>query len=184
MNSMLRRTIRAKVLSTLLLTLLCHGLHLAAQTAEQQPSADQTTTAKSEEPRPERLSLSDQVIQDILEPLRAGMEGQNLQQVMSVFDKQTPNYSSLQDQLRAFFQMYSQVRFRYQILQATAEKAHGSATAEMEMDALPYEVTVTPERRSVQMRLQLKLMPKGWRIVSFTPADFFNATVPPGGLAR
>jgi hypothetical protein len=179
---MLRRTIRAKVLSALFLTVVCNGLHLAAQAPQ---SADQAATApKSQAPRPEPLSLSDQVIQDILEPLRAGLEGQNLQQVMAAFDKRTPNYSGLEDQLRAFFQMYSQVRFRYQILQATADKGRGSVTSEMEMDALPYEVTVTPERRSVQMRLQMKLTGKGWRIVAFTPADFFNPTAPPGGLAR
>ena len=93
-------------------------------------------------PADQKLSLSDQVIQDVLEPLRSGIVGQDLNQVMSVFDKQPYRATAnLQQQLRAFFELYSEVDFRYQILQVTADKDHGSATAEIEMDALPYEVT-------------------------------------------
>jgi hypothetical protein len=31
-----------------------------------------------------------------------------------------------------------------------------------------------PVRRSVQMRFQLKLEPKGWKVTGFSPADFFG----------
>lgn len=144
----------------------------------QQESGQPAPAPDSNQPNPpadQKLSLSDQVAQDVLEPLRAGIVGQDLNQIMSVFDKQaTPGYSNLQQQLRAFFQLYSEVRFRYQILQVTADKDHGSATAEIAMDALPYEVTQIPARRSVQMRFQLKLTDKGWKAVGFTPADFFS----------
>ncbi len=83
-------------------------------------------------------------------------------------------YSTLQGQLRAFLNQYAEVHFRYQILQVTADNDHGSATAEIEMDALPYEVTQVAVRRSVQMRFQLKQEAKGWKVVSFTPSDFFG----------
>jgi hypothetical protein len=146
--------------------------------AAQQESGQAAAAPDSNQPSPladQKLSLSDQVVQDVFEPLRAGIVGQDVSQIMSVFDKQaTPGYASLQQQLRAFFELYSEVRFRYQILQVTADKDHGSATAEIAMDAMPYEVTQIPQRRSVQMRFQLKLTAKGWKAVSFTPADFFT----------
>ncbi len=118
--------------------------------------------------------MSEQVIQDVLEPLRTGVSVQNINQVMAVFDKGIPGYASLQQQFSAFFRLYSEVNFHYQILQVRADKDHGSATAEIEMDAMPYEVSQIPARRSVQMRFKLKLTPKGWKVAEFTPADFFS----------
>jgi len=151
--------------------LICLGLLAAlasAAPAQQNPPADQV------------LSLSDQVIQQILEPLQTGMQTQNIQLVLSLFDKKELNsYSDLQGQLLAFFQQFDEVNFRYRLLQVTADKGHGSATADMEMDALPYGSTQVPVRRSVQMRLQLKLGPKGWKIAGFTPGDFFNVEYSP-----
>jgi hypothetical protein len=80
----------------------------------------------------------------------------------------------LQQQLNAFYLLYNEVRFRYQLLQVEADKDHGSATAEVTMDALPYQEMQVPVRRNVQMRFQLKLEPKGWKVTGFSPADFFS----------
>ena len=149
------------VLMALVLTLAAPVL------AQQAPPADQ------------ELTLSDQLVQQVLEPLRTGMQAQNIEAVLSVFDKEElSSYSDLQGNLRAFFQQFSRVDVRYQLLQATAENGRGSATVEMQMDALPYDPLVAV-RRSVQMRLQLKLGPKGWKITSFTPSDFFNVDYSP-----
>ncbi len=164
---------------------MCNVLHAAGRSAmpgvvsyaQQQQSESPPAVPDSNQPgvsAEPAVSLSDQVVRDVLEPLRVGMETQNLQLVLSIFDKKELNgYSDLAGQLRAFFQQYDEVRFRYQILQATADKDRGSATSELEMDALPYEPTQVPSRRSVQMRFQLKLETKGWKVVAFTPPDFF-----------
>ena len=132
-------------------------------------------------PGAEEPSVSDRVIQQVLEPLRMGMQTRNIQLVLSVFDKkELDSYSNLQGQLRAFFQQFAEVNLRYQLLQVTAENGRGSATVEMQMDALPYEPPVQiAERRSVQMRLQLKLGAKGWKIAGYTPSDFFNVVYSP-----
>ena len=151
--------------------LICFGLLMsltAAAEAQQTPDAGAGP------------SLTDQVVQQVLEPLQTGMQNQNIQQVMSVFDKKELNsYSDLQGHLEAFLQVFDEVNLRYQLLQVAAEKGRGSAIVDMQMDALPYEPTHIPERRSVQMRLQLKLGPKGWKIAGFTPSDFFNVDYRP-----
>jgi hypothetical protein len=145
------------------------------------PSQQQAAPAKAPPPAPQAppsedaFSLSDQVIQDVLGPLRTGMETQNIKQVMSIFDKgEMSNYGDLQQQINAFLSQYQEVHFRYQILQATAQDEHASATAELDMDAIPYQASMIPARRSVQMRFQLKHEAKGWRVVGFSPSDFFN----------
>jgi hypothetical protein len=143
--------------------LICFGLLVALAPAQQAPAPDQGP------------SVSDQLIQQVLEPLRTGMQAQNIDLVLSVFDKQELNtYSDLEANLHALFQQVAQIDLRYQMLQVTAGKDRASATVEMQMDALPYEATQFAVRRSAQMRLQLKLGPKGWKIAGFTPADFFN----------
>ena len=189
----LRRVLRVCVTSTLMPLALCtcsqsavvaRPATISAITAQQQsaPPASDADDPKAAAPRPaddEKLGLDDQIIQDVLEPLRSGIETQNIQMILSVFDKQQlTGFSNMQSQLRAFIRQYAEIHFRYQILQATAEKDHGSATAEIDMDALPYEVTQTPARRSVQMRFQLQLEPKGWKVVSFSPSDFFSLNAP------
>ncbi len=122
----------------------------------------------------DKQSLSDQLIQQILEPLRTGMETQNVKQVLSIFDKSEVATGDIQQQLQAFFEQYNEIRFRYQLLQANSDASHATATTELDMDALPYQASVIPARRSVQMRLRLQREAKGWRVIGFTPADFFS----------
>ena len=122
----------------------------------------------------EKLDLNDEVIRDVFGPLQRAIEGHNLDQVLAIFDQQgTPDYAQVRDQLRAFFDQYDAIRFRYQLLQVTSDKNHGSAVAEIEMDATPADPSLVTLRRDIQMRFHLDLGRKGWKLVGFSPADFF-----------
>ena len=125
------------------------------------------------------LNLSDQVIQDVLEPLRNGIaDPRHEPDVLSVFDKQSCLATrTLQQQFRSFFRSVQRGQFPLPDPAGYRRQGPWSATAEIEMDALPYEATGMPARRSVQMRFQLKLDPKGWKIVELQPADFFSARI-------
>jgi hypothetical protein len=174
----------SRFLSVIVLAAMCNVLHASTATAgvpqQQQSQAGAGTTAPSDSASSdEKLTLSDQIVQEVLEPLRTGVETQNIKQILSVFDKpEYSGYDDLEQQLRAFYRQYEQVNFRYQILQAAIEKDHASATAEIDMDAMPYTVTVIPARRSVQMRFQLKQDGKSWKIVGFSPSNFFSLDRP------
>jgi hypothetical protein len=120
-------------------------------------------------------SVGDDIIQQVLEPLKTGLETQNIQLILSVFDKQElSSYSQLQGQLRAFYQQFDQINFRYQLLQVSNQGDRAAAAVDVQMDALPYNTSQVPVRRSVQMRLQLKHGPKEWKITGFAPSDFFS----------
>ncbi len=162
---------------------MCNVLHASTATAglpQQQSQAGEAATPAPQSSSPDdKLSLSDEVIQDVLEPLRTGVETQNIKQILSVFDKHDfSGYSDLEQQLRAFYRQYQQINFRYQLLQAAIERDHASATAEIDMDAMPYTVTEIPARRSVQMRFQLKQDGKSWKVVGFSPSNFFSLDRP------
>lgn len=166
------------------LSAVCNVLHASTPAPIPQPQQSQAAppdaAAPADAPAPdEKLALSDQIVQDVLEPLRTGVETQSIKQILSVFDKHDfSGYGDLEQQLRAFYRQYEQVNFRYQILQAAIEKDHASATAEIDMDAMPYTVTEIPARRSVQMRFQLRQVGTSWKIVGFSPSNFFSLDRP------
>ncbi len=120
------------------------------------------------------LDLQEAVARDVLEPLRAGIQTRNLKQVLAVFDAESvPDFPQLRDQFKALLDSYAVMQFRYKILQASSDDGHASLTCELDLDATPLDDGQVPLRHSTQLRLQLKLTPKGWRILAFTPSDFF-----------
>ena len=162
----------AALVTLLLVALVCAAaLPLSAQDKQATPPEQEPPEAS--EPQP--LTLTEQVIRDVLEPLQRGIEEHDPAQVLAVFDEQaTPDYARLRDQMRAFFSQNDAVRFRYKILQVTSEKDRGSATAEVDMAATPADETKMAIQRSTQMSFQLKLGAKGWKLIGFKPGDFFT----------
>jgi hypothetical protein len=162
----------AALIALLLLALVCGGAsRLTAQDKQAQPPEPDPPDASSQQP----LTVTEQVIRDVLQPLQRGIEEHNPAQVLAVFDEQdTPDYARLRDQMRAFFSQYDSVRFRYKVLQVASEKDHGSAIAEVDMAATPADETKMAVQRSTQMSFQLKLGEKGWKLIGFKPADFFT----------
>ena len=75
--------------------------------------------------------------------------------------------------MRSFFDRYETVNFRYQLLQVTSEKDHATAIAEIDMDAAPADESQVIQRRSVRLRFELKRDPAGWKVIGFSPSDFF-----------
>jgi hypothetical protein len=159
--------------SLMLATLVLALAPLQAQ--QSSGAADQAASAAATSAAPQPLDLNEAIARDVLEPMRAGIESQNLKQVLSLFDPDSfPNFAQFRDQLRSFLDSYSAVRFRYKIMQASAtEDGRASVTCEADIDTAPLDSGQVPLRRNAQIQLQLKHMPKGWRIAGLTPNDFF-----------
>jgi len=151
---------------------------LAGSTAHQLVAQDREgPVTESNEPAPsgqQPLTVTEQVIRDVLEPLQRGIEEHDPAKVLDVFNhEQTPDYARFRDHVRAFFSEYETIRFRYRVLQVTSEKDTAFAIAEVDMAAKPMDETRLEVRRSTQMRFELKLGSKGWKLVGFKPGDFF-----------
>ena len=138
---------------------------------------NQATTAQDEptdQPVP-AIDLSDEVVRDVLTGLQRGIETHDLDRVLDSFDPQNmKGYSQFRAQMATFFLRYDSVKFRYQLLQVSSDKDLGFAIADLDMDADPYDILPTQQRRSAQMRFQMKRGPKGWKVIAMQPADFFN----------
>src|SRR5271157_3968189 len=149
----------------------CVGMAQIIGQAQQAPAPDQDQPNQSGQ---QPLTLTEQVIRDVLQPLQRGIEEHSPAQVLAIFDdRETPDYAQLRDQIRAFFSQYEAVRFRYKVLQVTSERDYGFAIAEIDMAATPADETQLAVQRTTQMRFQMKLGAKGWKLVGFKPSDFF-----------
>ncbi len=144
----------------------------ASLVAQERPPV---TTEPTDQPSAQPFDLSDEVVRDVLTNLQRGVEAHDLDRVLEIFDQQNmKDYAQFHDQMVAFFRRYDSVKFRYQLLQVTSDKEGGFAIADIDMDADPTDILPTPQRRSTQMRFQMKRTPKGWKVVALRPADFFN----------
>ena len=139
------------------------------------PDAPSQTRNQADPAGAQAFDLSDEVVRDVLTNLQRGMETHNLDRVMDVFDADNmKDYAQFHDQMVAFFRLHDSVKLRYQLLQVSAEKDEGFAIADIEMESDPSDTLPTPQRRSTQMRFQMKRGPKGWKVIGFKPSDYFN----------
>src|SRR5271157_5796393 len=169
---MLKRVWSTALFLLLFLVASCAGTMQFLAQAQQAPAPEQDEPNQSGQ---QPLTLTEQVIRDVLQPLQRGIEEHSPAQVLAIFDdRETPDYAQLRDQIRAFFSQYEAVRFRYKVLQVTSEKDHGFAIAEIDVAATPMDETKMAVQRSTQMRFQMKLGAKGWKLVGFKPSDFFT----------
>ncbi len=158
----------------LLATLLLAALLLVPAALMGQDAATSQVADPQDPTAAQPLDLSDELVRDVFMPLRASLTDRNRDHLLALLDRDAmPDYAQVRDQLTAFVRHYDSIAFRYQLLQATADGDHASALIEANIEIMPPMAAVTPERRNQQMRFQLKRGPKGWRIVSFKPADFF-----------
>jgi hypothetical protein len=159
----------------LLLALLSFGVNSTmalGQTSNAQEVPKGQITAQTS---PTPLDLSDEVIRDVLTNLQQGIEAHSLDRTIAIFDPDNmTNYPQVRDQMRAFFRLHDNIKFRYQLLQVNADKDTGSAIADVEMDPEPSDTLPTERRRTAQMSFQLRRTPAGWRVISLKPMDFFN----------
>jgi hypothetical protein len=143
------------------------------QGPQQNPAASDPDKSGSDT-ADQNAGFTEDVVRSAFANLQRGMESHRLDLVMSVFDSQeVVDYPVLKGQFETFLARYEGIRFRYQVLQVTADKDRGYVIADIDIDVVPTDASQAPLRRSTQMRFQVKLGPKGWKIVGFKPSDFF-----------
>jgi ketosteroid isomerase-like protein len=162
---------KASVVALLLLWTALTPICLSAQ--QDQP---QTVAPQQVPPTPApSFDLSDEVVRDVLTNFQRAIETRTFDRLLDTFDRDSmKDFPEVRDQFAAFFNLHDNIKFRYQLLQATADKGIAFATADIDMEAQPADDLPTEQRRSTQMRFQMKQTPKGWRIIGIKPMDFFS----------
>ncbi|HYX68091.1 MAG TPA: hypothetical protein VE825_03080 [Terriglobales bacterium] len=147
---------------------------LAASLGAQQ--AEKAAPAKKVSPL-EAQEFSEAVGEAALAGLRAGFQGHNADQVMSLFERgRLTGWSDMRERLENRMASYDSFRMGYHLVSATAEGGRGTVVAEVELESVAQTQTgvTSPEHRSATLRLTLERGPKGWRIVDYSPRGFFT----------
>jgi hypothetical protein len=159
-----------------------------AATASQSAPQDQTQPApekktkdkkKKEKAKPnDEINtevFSDAAANQVLSDLRDGLEGHIQRLMLSAFDAdKMDGYLNFEDQIDAFFNRYASFTVHYRIVQASIEKERGILLVDFGMEEIPRSSAGAPQRKSGQIRFELERGRKGWKIVDFTPRNFFS----------
>jgi hypothetical protein len=130
-------------------------------------------TKKSKPRAPVATEFSEEIAKRVLGQIRDGLEGHNPQRMLTAFDPdRMDGYLGMEDRVYAYFDRYENFRVFFRILQSSTDSDRGMALAEWQIEAIPR--SGLPRRREGQVRFEFAGGKNGWRIVDFTPRDFFQ----------
>ncbi len=163
--------IRRLVIVGCVIVLACS---LFAQTTP--PPAASGKSAKTKKSKPEKAiatEFSEDVAKQGLSQIREGLQGHNPRQVLAVFDKEKMNgYFAFEDRMYSYVNRYDAFSAFFRILQSSSENERGIVLAEWQVEATP--ASGPPVRREGQVKFEFAAGKDGWKIVDFTPRDFFQ----------
>jgi hypothetical protein len=168
---MIRQLLRVSRLSVALLS----SAALFAQATPPPAARGKTPKAKKLPPTPpSSKEFSEDVAAHVLNLIRDGLQNHSPARMLVAFDsEQLPNYLTFEDQVHAYFNQYDSFRSYFRIMQTSTEDGHGVVLAEWQIEAST-DSGGPPQRRDTQVRFELASGKDGWRIVDFSPRNFFQ----------
>jgi hypothetical protein len=118
--------------------------------------------------------FNERVANDVLGQIRDGLEGHSRRLMLSAFDSdKMDGYLSFEDQIDSFFNRYEGFRVHFRIANVTVEGTKGVVLVDAELEEIPAAGGSAQRKRS-QLRFELEMGRKGWRVVDFRDRGFFS----------
>ena len=119
--------------------------------------------------------FSTAVAGSVLNDIRDGLEGHTQRLMLGAFDADNMGgYLQFEDQIEAFFNKYSTFSVYYRIAQTATDGPKGIVLVDIQLEETPRGSVSPPIRKNGQMRFELERGKKGWKIVDFSPRNFFS----------
>ncbi len=115
-------------------------------------------------------------VERLMTSVADGLIAQNARKMLSAFDPQMPGYPDFRERIEIMLREYESFRVNYKVQDATSANDRGIALVDFQMEAFPRTDMSAPVRKGAQLRLECTRTPKGWKIVSFAPPNFFFLT--------
>lgn len=150
---------------------------------QQEPQPDQSKDKKKKKDKKDKGSqdglntavFSTTVASNVLNGLRDGLEGHTPRRMLSAFDAdKMDGYLEFEDQIQALFNRYESFRVYFRIVQSATDGPKGIVLLEIQLEEIPRGATSPPGRKNGQMRFELERGRRGWKIVDFSPRNFFS----------
>ena len=118
--------------------------------------------------------FTERIANDVIGRVRDGLEGHSRRLMLSAFDDdKMDGYLSFEDQIDSFFNRYDGFRVHFRIVNVAIEGQRGVVLVDAEMEESP-SGGGAPLRKRAQLRFELELGRKGWRIVDVRDRNFFS----------
>ena len=144
---------------------------------QQQPSPEKKKKDKKDKGSQDVMNaevFSTAVANSVLNDLRDGLEGHTQRLVLSAFDAdKMDGYLEFEDQIEAFFNKYIAFTVWFKIAQTSIDGPKGIVLVDIQLEENP-RGAAPPVRKNGQMRFELERGKKGWKIVDFSPRNFFS----------
>ena len=146
---------------------------------QQQPPPEQPKKKKKDKKDSQDVVntevFSTAVANSVLNDIRDGLEGHTQRLMLSAFDAdKMDGYLQFEDQIEAFFNKYSTFSVYFRIAQTATDGPKGIALVDIQLEEIPRGSASPPIRKNGQMRFELERGKKGWKIVDFSPRNFFS----------
>ncbi|MEO5937255.1 MAG: hypothetical protein ABIP81_08575 [Terriglobales bacterium] len=129
---------------------------------------------KGSDPIDTSAVFNERIANDVLGQIRDGLIGHSRRLMLSAFDSdKMDGYLSFEDQIDAYFERYQEFNVRFRISNVTVEGTKGVVLVDTEMEQTPRGGAM-PQRKRAQLRFELELGRKGWRVVDFRDRGFFS----------
>lgn len=102
--------------------------------------------------------------------LKDGLEGHIKRLFMSAFDQDMPGYDQFDDQIESLFRAVQIFRVQFRVLQSQMLDRSGVLLVQVDLDE---SGAAAPRRASEEVKLNLVLTRKGWRIADLEPRTLF-----------
>ena len=103
--------------------------------------------------------------------LKDGLEGHIKRLFMSAFDQDMPAYDQFDDQIEQLFRQVQIFRVQFRVLQSQMQDRSGVLLVQVDLDE---SGSTAPRRTSEEVKLNLVLTKKGWRISDLEPRTLFQ----------
>jgi hypothetical protein len=160
----------------ILLTFIFASAALAQQPPAPGPSP--APKSKNESQILHQQEFSSAVADALVGRIGEGLAGHNRKTLLSAFDKNDfQDYTAMKEQVNALMDAYRSFRVHYHV-DSFAPNPDGTATihSSFQLEQAPSTEYGLPIRRDANLTLTASRTKLGWRVIGYTPADFFIAT--------
>jgi len=158
-----------------LLLVLCAAIFSAAQT-ESGPSPH--PVRKGDEQVLQQDAFTPAIADILVARIGEGLAGHSRKALLSAFDKSdSQDYTAIKEQVNAIMEAYRTFRVHYRV-ESSALNPDGTATihASFQIEQQSAADNAVAFRREAAPTFIAKRTSSGWRVVSFSPTNFFIAT--------
>jgi hypothetical protein len=116
----------------------------------------------------------ERIANDVVGTVRDGLEGHSMRLMLSAFDgDKMDGYLSFEDQIENYFNRYEAFRVHFRVANVAIEGAKGVILVDAQLEQTPANGG-TPARKNSQLRFEIELGKKGWRITDVRDRGFFS----------